>query len=101
MKYLTLHISQPTVSRDIDFKDQKCSEAKRKNLAHRYYYEQQNAFDDVGELMKNLWLIIDNPKIEEKERMKAMKLMMHGQYMLSKLIDSECLPKTFTTTQKK
>ena len=51
--------------------------------------------------MKNLWLIIDNPKIEEKERMKAMKLMMHGQYMLSKLIDYECLPKTFTTTQKK
>jgi predicted transcriptional regulator len=51
----TLHISQPTISRDIYFiRKQNSSAAKRKNLAHRYYYEQQNALDGVGELMKNL-----------------------------------------------
>jgi hypothetical protein len=44
-------------------------------------YEQQNGLDGVGELMKNLWLIIDNPKIEVKERIKAMKLMLQCQYM--------------------
>jgi predicted transcriptional regulator len=69
----TLHTSQPTISRDIDFiRKQNSSAAKRKNLAHRYYNEQQNALDGVAELMKNFWLIIDNPKIEVKERMKAM-----------------------------
>jgi hypothetical protein len=40
-------------------------------------YEQQNGLDGVGELMKNFWLIIDNPKIEVKEQIKAMKLMLH------------------------
>ncbi len=51
----TLHLSQPTISRDIDFiRKQNTSAEKRKNLAYRYYYEQQNASDGVGELMKNL-----------------------------------------------
>jgi hypothetical protein len=40
------------------------------------YYEQQNTLDGVGELMKHLWLIIDNPKIEVKDQMKAMNLML-------------------------
>ena len=85
----TLHISQPTISRDIDFiRKQNSSAAKRKNLAYRYYFEQQNALDGVGELMKNLWLIIDNPKIEVKERMKAMNLMMQCHIMRLKLVDS-------------
>jgi hypothetical protein len=60
-----LHISQPTISRDIDFnRNQSSSAAKTKYLGHIYYYERQNSLDGVGELMKNLWLIIDNPKIE-------------------------------------
>jgi hypothetical protein len=59
------------------------------------YYEQQNTLDSVGELMKNLWLIIDNPKIEVKERIKAMKLMLHCQYMRLKLVDSEAFMKRF------
>lgn len=45
--------------------------------------------------MKNLWLIIDNPKIEIKERMKAMNLIMQCYYMRSKLIDSEAFNKEF------
>jgi hypothetical protein len=45
------------------------------------YSEQQITLDSVGELMKNLWFIIDNPKTEVKERMKAMKLMLQCQYM--------------------
>jgi predicted transcriptional regulator len=98
----TLHLSQPTISRDIDFiRKQNSSAEKRKNLAYRYYYEQQNALDGVGELMKNLWSIIDNPKIEVKERMKAMNLIMQCYYMRSKLIDSEVFNKEFLDYTKK
>ena len=54
----TLHLSQPTISRDIGFiRKQNTSAEKRKNLAYRYYFEQQNALDGLGELMKHLWLI--------------------------------------------
>ena len=45
--------------------------------------------------MKNLWLIIDNPKIEVKERMKAMNLIMDCYYMRSKLLSSEAINKEF------
>ena len=72
----TLHISQPTISRDIDFIRNRTNSAANRELAQRMCYEQQNGLDGVGELMKNLWLIIDNPKIEVKERMKAMNLIM-------------------------
>jgi predicted transcriptional regulator len=91
----TLHISQPTISRDIDFIRNQTSSASNQNLAHRMCYEQQNGLDGVGELMKNLWLIIDNPKIEVKERIKAMKLMLRCQYMRLKLVDSEAFMKQF------
>jgi hypothetical protein len=40
-------------------------------------------------------LIIDNPKIEVKERIKAMKLMLQCQYMRLKLVDSEAFMKRF------
>jgi len=51
--------------------------------------------------MKNLWLIIDNPKIGVKEWMKAMNLIMQCYYMRSKLIDSEALNKEFLDYTKK
>ena len=51
--------------------------------------------------MKNLWLIIDNPKIEVKERMKTMNLMMQCHIMRLKLVDSEVLLKDFYEHAKK
>jgi hypothetical protein len=57
--------------------------------------------DGVGELMKNLWMIIDSPKIEVKEKMKAMNLIMHCYYMRSKLIDSEVFTKELLDYTKK
>jgi predicted transcriptional regulator len=92
----TLHISQPTISRDIDFiRSYTINDEKRKNLAHRYYYEQQNALDGVGELMKNLWLIVDNSKIEVKEKMKAMNLMLQCYNMRARLIGSALFVRVF------
>jgi hypothetical protein len=92
----TLHISQPTISRDIDFiRSYPINDEKGKNLPYRYYYEQQNALDAVGELMKNLWLIIDNPRIQVKEKINTMKLMLQCQYMRLKLVDSKAFIKQF------
>jgi hypothetical protein len=90
-----LHLSQPTISRDIDFVRNQTSSASNQNLAHRMCYEQQNGLDRVGELMKNLWSIIDNPKIEVKEKIKAMKLMLRYRYMRLKLVDSQAFIKQF------
>jgi predicted transcriptional regulator len=48
-----LHLSQPTISRNIDFiRNHNSSKANKKNLAYRYYCEQQNCLDGVQELMK-------------------------------------------------
>jgi hypothetical protein len=51
--------------------------------------------------MKNLWLIIGNPKIEVKERMKAMNLIMQCYYMRSKLIDAEPFNRVFRLYKKR
>jgi hypothetical protein len=45
--------------------------------------------DGVGELMKNLWMIIDNPKIGVKEKMKATKLLPYCYNMRFGLIDAK------------
>jgi predicted transcriptional regulator len=89
----TLHISQPTISRDIDFVRNQTSNAAKKDLADRMCYEQQNGLDGLEELMKNLWLIIDNPKIQVKEKNNAMKLMMQCHIIRLKLVDSEAFIK--------
>ena len=90
----TLHSSQPTISRDIHFiRNQNTRAVKRKNLDYYYYYEQQNCLDGVQELMKNLWFIIDNPKIQDKEKINAMKLMMQCHIIRLKLVDSEAFIK--------
>jgi hypothetical protein len=92
----TLHISQPTISRDINLIRNPANNAvKTKDLSHLYYYELQNGLDGVGELMKNLWLLIDNPKIEVKEKMKAIKLILYCYRMRFSLIDCEPLIKDF------
>jgi hypothetical protein len=44
----TLHMSPPTISRDIDFiRKQTSSARKGKDLAHFMYHGQQNVLDDV------------------------------------------------------
>jgi predicted transcriptional regulator len=98
-----LHISQPTISRDIDFIRNRSSStaAKTKYLGHIYYYELQNGLDGIQELMKNLWLIIDNPNIGVKEKMKAIKLVLYCYNMRFSLIDCEPLVNDFFNREKK
>jgi predicted transcriptional regulator len=65
----TLHLSQPTISRDIDFIRNPTNNAvKTKDVIRLYYYELQNGLDGIQELMKSLWIFIDNPKIEVKQK---------------------------------
>ena len=75
--------------------------AKRKDLPHCMYYEQEITLDSVGELMKNMWLIIDNSKIEVKERMKAMNSILQCHYMRARLIGSGVFVKEFFDYVKK
>jgi hypothetical protein len=77
----TLQIRQHTISIDINFIRNQISSVANRDLAHRMCHEQQNSLDGVEEFMKNLWLIIDNPKIEVKEKINAMKLMLQCHYM--------------------
>ena len=97
-----LRMSQPTISRDIDFiRNPANRAAKTKELAHLYYYELQNGLDGIQELMKNLWLIIDNPKIGVKEKMKAIKLVLYCYNMRFGLIVAEPLVKRFFDREEK
>ena len=44
----TLHLSQPTISRDIHFiRSQSSSAAKTKEIAYHYYHKQQMGLDGV------------------------------------------------------
>ena len=97
-----MHLSQPTISRDIHFiRNQNNRAVKTKDIAYRYYHEQQNGLDGVQELIKNLWSIIDNPKIEVKEKMKAIKLMLYCYNMRYSLINCEPLVNYFFNHEKK
>jgi hypothetical protein len=51
--------------------------------------------------MKYLWSIIDNPKIEVKERIKAMNLMLQYHYMRARLIGSGIFVKEFSNYAEK
>ena len=75
---------------------------KTKHLGYLYYYELGNGLDGIQELMKNLWsIIIDNPKIRVKEKMKGIKLVLYCYNMRFSLIDSEPLVNDFFTREKK
>lgn len=83
-------------------RNQSSSAPKTKHLGYLYYYELGNGLDGIQELMKNLWsIIIDNPKIRVKEKMKGIKLVLYCYNMRFSLIDSEPLVNDFFTREKK
>ena len=70
-------------------------------LYYYYYYELQNGLDGIQELIKNLWLLIDNPKIGVREKMKAIKIVLYCYNMRFGLIDAEPLIKKFSDREEK
>jgi hypothetical protein len=91
----TLHVSQPSVSGDLQFVRNQAITSNRKELGKRLFFEQLNTLDGVGELMKNLWRIIDDPRVQVKERTKAMKLVLECYDLRFQLIDSQSFAKGF------
>src|SRR5215207_1785122 len=70
-----LHISQPTISRDINsiYQDKK---KRQQKYGSELFLDVQNTLAGLAELIKKSWTIVDDPKAEQKERMKAISIIL-------------------------
>jgi predicted transcriptional regulator len=78
----TLHISQPTISRDIHY----VKKEKRKNsenYGEHLFQVYRNNLQGLDEMIKKLWTVADSPKTDSKEKIKA--IMLIGQYYRERL----------------
>jgi predicted transcriptional regulator len=70
-----LHISQPTISRDINNIYQH-NKKRQSNSFNESYFELKNALAGLTELVKKSWTIVDDSKAGKKERIKAMSFIL-------------------------
>jgi predicted transcriptional regulator len=84
----TLRISQPTISRDIHY-IQKDLRKSKENYGERLFEVYQNSLLGLDEVIKKLWAIIDSSKTDEKEKMKAINLIMQCYKEKFEMIKSE------------
>ena len=63
----TLHISQPTISRDIHYLQNEIHKSKE-NYGERLFEVYQNSLLGLDEVIKKLWTIIDSPKKDDKKK---------------------------------
>src|SRR5688572_8084172 len=73
----TLHISQPTISRDIHY-IQREKRKNSENYGQHLFEVYRNNLQGLDEMIKKLWTIVDSPKTDSKEKIKAITLI--GQY---------------------
>ena len=83
-----MHKNQPTISRDIHY-IQKEIEKSKENYGERLFEVYQNSLQGLDEVVKKLWAIIDSSKTDEKEKMKAINLMMQCYKERFEMIKSE------------
>jgi predicted transcriptional regulator len=69
-----LHISQPTISRDIHY-IQKEIRKSAENYSEHLFEIYRNTLLGLDETIKKLWGTIDSPRIDAKERIKAITLI--------------------------
>jgi predicted transcriptional regulator len=69
-----LHISQPTISRDIHYIQREIKKSSD-NYGEHLFEMYRNTLLGLDESMKKLWEIIDSPKTEAKEKIKAITLL--------------------------
>jgi predicted transcriptional regulator len=79
---ITLHISQPTISRDIHY-IQKEIRKNSKNYGEHLFEVYRNNLQGLDEMIKKLWTIVDSPKTDSKEKIKAITLI--DQYYRERL----------------
>ena len=73
----TLHISQPTISRDIHYIQSEMRKSAENYDKHRFEVYRNNLLG-LDEMIKKLWTIADSPKTGSKEKIKAIVLI--GEY---------------------
>jgi predicted transcriptional regulator len=73
----TLHISQPTISRDIHYIQMEMRKSAENYDKHRFEVYRNNLLG-LDEMIKNLWTIADSSKTNSKEKIKAIVLI--GEY---------------------
>ncbi|HEX5978975.1 MAG TPA: hypothetical protein VFY68_16955 [Nitrososphaeraceae archaeon] len=78
----TLHISQPTISRDIHYV-QKEIRTSTQNYSEHLFDIYRNNLIGLDEMIKKLWTIVDSPKTDSKEKIKSITLI--GQYYRERL----------------
>jgi predicted transcriptional regulator len=77
-----LHISQPTASRDIHY-IQKEMRKSAENYGEHQFEVYRNNLPGLDEMIKKLWTIVDSPRTDSKEKIKAITLI--GQYCRERL----------------
>lgn len=77
-----LHISQPTISRDIHYIQREMSKNAENYDKHRFEVYRNNLLG-LDEIIKKLWTIADSPKTGSKEKIKAIVLI--GEYYRERL----------------
>lgn len=77
-----LHISQPTISRDINYLEKGFAKSP-KNYSKRLYSTFESTMMGYDELIKKLWSIIDSKNTDDKEKIKAITLL--AQYYRQRL----------------
>jgi len=70
----TLHISQPTISRDIHYIRKEIRKSTE-NYGHHLFEVYRNNLLGLDEMIKKLWTIVDSPKTDSKEKIKAITLI--------------------------
>ncbi len=83
-----LHISQPTISRDIHY-IQKEIRKSAENYGEHLFEIYRNTMLGLDETIKKLWAIIDSPRTDGKERIKAITLIRECYKDRLELIRSE------------
>ena len=83
-----LHISQPTISRDIHY-IQKEIRKSAENYGEHLFEIYRNTMLGLDETIKKLWATIDSPRTDAKERIKAITLIRECYKDRLELIRSE------------
>jgi predicted transcriptional regulator len=83
-----LHISQPTISRDIHY-IQKEIRKSAENYGEHLFEIYRNTMLGLDETIKKLWVTIDSPRTDAKERIKAITLIRECYKDRLELIRSE------------
>ena len=83
-----LHISQPTISRDIHYLEKELSKS-RENYGKRLFSTYESTLLGYDEMIKKLWSIIDSKNTDDKDRIKAITLLAQYYRQRMVLIKSE------------